>query len=180
MIPLYLAKSKPWILTSLSVDKLLLALKSLICLVERHPESPKIVAAKVRFFKHLLSLSEEERKKAIPDERLYSVALSEVAALAGPTNAEGLEKLAEEFKAKVAKDMAGINEYIKLRMKVLPKGGEKYEDLAVAALSAETSPNAKIHVAENLYRRVLKTGAKGEAFKAKAKALFKYAATFQE
>jgi len=126
-------------------------------------------------------LSEEQRRKVVADERLNSVILSEVTSLAGPTNAEGLEKLADEFRAKIAKDMTGINEYIKLRMKVLPKPDrEKFEDLAVAALSAETCPNAKIHVAENLFRRVLKTGSKGEAFKAKAKALFKYAATFQE
>ena len=148
-------------------------------MVEKHNDSPKTEVAKARFFKHWLGLSEEDRKKAIPDEHLFKVALAEIASLGAPTNADGLEKVADALKAKAAKDINSVNEYIKLRMKVLPKAGENYEDLAQTALTQESNPNKKVHAAENLYRRILKSGAKGENFKAKAKGLFKYAATFQ-
>jgi hypothetical protein len=179
IIPLYLAKSKQ-AHSLIHLDKIFLALKSLICLNENHAANPKTEVAKARFFKHWLDLSEEQRKKAIPDERLYKSALSEIASLGAPTNTDGLEKVAETLKAKAAKDITAVNEYIKLRMKIVPKAGEKYEDLALAALTQESSPNKKIYAAENLYRRVLKSGAKGESFKAKAKELFKFSETFQQ
>lgn len=57
------------------IDKLLLALKSLLCLIEKHPNYEKTLGAKIKFMKHWQGLSEEERKKAIPDERLLRVAL---------------------------------------------------------------------------------------------------------
>ena len=130
-------------------------------------------------------MSEEDRKKAIPDERLYKVACQEVASLGCPTNKEGLEKIAEQFlaQAKASNDMRAVNEYIKLRMKVLPKESEtsaKFEEYAVAALAGDSNRNNKIPLAQNLYRRLVKSGAQGLVFKEKARQYFKYANTFQE
>jgi hypothetical protein len=44
-----------------------------------------------------------------------------------PTNAEGVEKVAERFyeQAKASKTLEYTGEYIKLRMKVLPKAGSE-------------------------------------------------------
>ena len=186
IIPLLLQKSK-WLfqkLITFILDKLLLALKSLICLSERHPSSPKLIPAKVRFFLSWLGLTEEERKKAIPDERLYKKACEEVSALGCPSSKDGLEKLAEELlaQAKAKKCVEALNEYIKLRMKVLPKTSEtgaKFEEAALEVLIGDSKRHHHVPAVENLYRRVLKSGASGQSFKAKGKELLKYSATFE-
>jgi hypothetical protein len=78
------------------IDKLLLALKSLLCLVEKHPNYEKTLSAKIQFLRHWQGLSDEERKKAIPDERLLRVALQEVSFL--NINTEGdLRALVDAF-----------------------------------------------------------------------------------
>jgi hypothetical protein len=89
-----------------------------------------------------------------------------VAALGCPDNKEAVEKIAEEFKASIHLESA--NEYIKFRMKVLKKDGEKLEDVAVQALAGDSDRANKVGVAENLLRRVIKSGSNGDAFKAKA------------
>jgi len=53
------------------LDKLLLALKSLLALVERHPTYEKTLSSRIKFAQHWAKLSEEQKKAAIPDERLY-------------------------------------------------------------------------------------------------------------
>lgn len=53
------------------LDKVLLALKSLIALTERHPTYEKTLPSRIRFAQHWTGLTEDQRKAAIPDERLY-------------------------------------------------------------------------------------------------------------
>lgn len=156
----------------------------MICLSERHSSSPKLIPAKVRFFQRWLSLTEDERRKAIPDERLYKKACEEVGSLGCPTNKDGLDKLAEEMLtgAKANHNVEALNEYIKLRMKVLPKASEtgaKFEQAAVEVLSGDSKCNHHVAEVENLYRRIVKSGATGESFKSKAKELLKYSSTFE-
>ncbi len=150
-------------------------------MVERHSESSaKVPVAKTRFFLHWLKQTEEERKAALKDERVYTETVREVSALGCPTKKEDLEKIAEEFKSKTATNqLEGANEYIKLRMKVLPKGGEKFEDIAITALANDAKKLNKASVCENLLRRIVKSGSSGEAFKGKAKTIFKLAPAFQ-
>ena len=74
--------------------------------------------------------------------------------------------------------MEHANEYIKLRMKVA-KAGDKFEELALKALEADPHRASKEKVAENLLKRLIKSGSEAKAFKAKAKEYFKYATAFE-
>ena len=78
---------------------MLLALKALIALIERHGESPKVALAKARFFKHWIGLSEGERASAIKDERILKVVCQEVSDLGCPTSVQGIDKVAEDILA---------------------------------------------------------------------------------
>ena len=102
-----------------------------------------------------------------------------MAALGCPSRKEEVEKVATDFKASSAlKHLESANEYIKLRMKVLSGVGEKFEDYAIQALAEDSERLNKVQVAENLYRRVVKSGSTGEAFKAKAKQIFPHSLEF--
>jgi hypothetical protein len=50
-------------------------------LVEKHPNYAKTISAKINFSRYWQSLTEEQRKKAIPDERLLRVAIQEISFL---------------------------------------------------------------------------------------------------
>jgi len=69
------------------------------------------------------------------------------------------------------------NEYIKMRMKVIKGEGmiEKAEKVALQAMEKE---GQSVNEAENLYRRLIKSGNDGKAFKAKAKEIYKYSTVF--
>ena len=121
-------------LINLSLDKLPLALKSLICLHERHGDSPKYLPAKLRFFKHWNSLTEEQRAKEFGDDRLYQSSIQELKAIGITDN---LDKLIEEALTKAKTSMEHATEYIKLRMNVVANSAEnasKFQDLAITAL----------------------------------------------
>ena len=182
VIPYLLQKSKKLSRKSISfLDKLALALKSLICLHERHPESPKLLSAKVRFFKHWLSLTEEQRTKDFGDEKLYQVSLQELKSIGIPDKVEDLEKLVSEALPQAKTTIENANEYIKLRMKVVSnaaENGSKFQEIALAALENDANKGEKVKKAENLLRRIVKSGSDGESFKAKAKAEYKYATAF--
>jgi FKBP-type peptidyl-prolyl cis-trans isomerase len=150
-------------------------------LQERHPESPKLLPAKVRFFKHWLSLTEEQRAKEFGDERLYQVSLQELKSIGLPAKVEDVEKLVSDALPKAKTSIENANEYIKLRMKVVAnaaENGAKFQEIAVAALENDTNKGEKVKKAENLLRRIVKSGSDGAAFKAMAKAQYKYATTF--
>lgn len=147
-----------------------LALKSLICLHERHGDSPKYLPAKLRFFKHWNSLTEEQRAKEFGDDRLYQSSIQELKTIGISDN---LDKLVEEALTKAKTSMEHATEYIKLRMKVVANSAEnasKFQDLAITALENDPKKADKVKTAENLYRRIVKSGSDGAAFKAKAKA----------
>lgn len=65
-------------------------------------------------------------------------------------------------------------------MKVLEEkgAGQKYEGLAIKALENDIQRADKAKAVENLYKRLIKAGSTGEAFKAKAKEYFPYSTTF--
>lgn len=117
-----------------------------MCLVERHSAtSAKVPVAKARFFLHWLEQSEEQRKAALKDERIYAETVKEVAALGCPAKKEEVDKVAQDFKnGQAGKHLESANEYIKLRMKILPKAGEKCEDLAIQALEEDAQRLNKV------------------------------------
>ena len=149
-----------------------LALKALICLSERHADSAKLVPAKVRFFKHWLSLSEEQRAKEFGDDRLYQASLLEIKALGLPSKIEEVEgTIVKQMKESAGKQIEHASEYIKLRNKVLPNAAEnagQYQEIAASAIAKDEKRADKVKAAENLLRRVIKSGSDGQAFKSKA------------
>jgi len=124
----------------------------------------------LRFFKHWNSLTEEQRAKEFGDDRLYQSSIQELKAIGISDN---LDKLVEEALTKAKTSMEHATEYIKLRMKVVENSAEnasKFQDLAITALENDQKKADKVKTAENLYRRIVKSGSDGAAFKAKAKA----------
>lgn len=156
-----------------------LALKSLITLLENHSKtSAKVLPAQIRFFKHWVKLTDAERLVAFKDENLLKNALVEISLMGGP-NVEKFEEALLE-KVKGIKTMEQANEYIKLKMKgVIRAYAIEFEELAVKALANDESRIEKIPVAENLLRRVIKSGGSGGQFKAKAHEYFKLAKAFE-
>jgi hypothetical protein len=69
----------------------MLALKSLTVLTERHPNYQKTVPSKIKLLHHWLKLSEEQRKAAIPDERLYKIAVQQIESLGGASSLDQLK-----------------------------------------------------------------------------------------
>ena len=146
---------------------------------ERHPDSPKLLPSKVCFLQHWLSLTEEQKVKYFGDDRLYQVSLQELKSLGLPPNFEDEDELATDAHAKTSIENA--TEFIKLRMKVVPNTAEnsaKFQEIAVAALENDVKKAEKVKKAENLMRRVVKSGSDGAVFKEKAKAQYKYASAF--
>jgi len=89
------------------------------------------------------------------------------------------EALAEQFLKGNSASIEHVHEYIKLRMTFFEdKNGEKFEDLAVQALTQEPNKNDKVEKVVNLLRRVKKAGASGDKLKEKAKEVFKLAKYF--
>jgi len=68
-----------------------MAVKSLICLVERHPTYEKTHSSKMRFFDYWLKLDETKRQEYIGDERLSPIILSEITSLGLPKDSKDLE-----------------------------------------------------------------------------------------
>jgi hypothetical protein len=89
-------------------------LKAVICLNERHPNYPKTFSAKIKFARHWLSLSTEDVKKAIPDERLLKNALEEFDSL-GLKDEATLSTLSEELLKNFPHSINHVHEYIKTR-----------------------------------------------------------------
>ncbi len=127
-------------------------------------------------------MSEEQKVAAFKDQRLYQNACKEISALGCPTNQSEIESIASELHKIASNSLEAAHDYIKLRMKVLPKGGEgaqQFEKLAIQAITNDQQVQDKIETAENLFRRVLKSGSNGDTLKAKAKETLKWAAIFQ-
>ena len=79
--------------------------------------------------------------------------------------------MADEAAAQATKTVEHANEYIKLRMKIV-KGADKFEEIAIKALEADSQRGNKVRAVENLLKRIVKSGSDGKAFKTKAKEIF--------
>ena len=56
-------------------------------------------------------------------------------------------------------------------MKIV-KGADKFDEIAIKALEADSQRGNKVRAVENLLKRLVKSGSDGKAFKAKAKEHF--------
>ena len=119
---------------------------------------------------HWATLTEEQKAAAVKDEKVEKVKAIGLE--------DGLEKVTQEAAAVATKSIEHANEYIKLRMKIA-KAADKFEELAIKALEADTQKGEKVKAIENLLSRLVKSGSDGKAFKAKAKELFKFAPSFE-
>jgi Cdc6-like AAA superfamily ATPase len=90
----------------------------------------------LRFLSHWDSLTEEQRLKEFKDERLYKVACQEVATIASQGDAR---KVTEGLLAKAQTSIEHVNEYIKLKTKVLKssEAAESFEELGVQVLGKD-------------------------------------------
>ena len=118
---------------------------------------------------HWATLSEEQKVAAVKDEqveKLKAIGLE-----------DGVEKVAQEAAALATMSIEHAYEYIKLRMK-LAQAPDNFEELAIKALEADSQKGEKVKAVENLLTRLVKSGSDGQAYKAKAKELFKFASAF--
>jgi len=154
-----------------SLDKLSQAANSFLSLPA---SSPKTLISKARLAVHWASLTAEQRTAAtsakdFPPEQFEKVK---------PVLEAKIDKVSEEARAAATTSMEHANEYIKLKMKIV-KGGDNFEEIAIKALEADPLRGSKVKAAENLLKRLIKSGSEGIAFKAKAKDHFKYATAFE-
>ena len=63
-------------------------------------------------------------------------------------------------------------------MKLGAHGSADFEGIALKSLQEDPHSAGKVDVAENLFRRLIKSGSTGEAFKTKAREHFKYSVVF--
>ena len=96
-------------------------------------------------------------------------------------NDAALKVLSDEQLKQHANEMEHVHEYIKTRTNLLGESGQaaKYEEAALNALNNDQKRNFKVEVAANTLRRLVKAGASGDQYKAKARELFKYAKYFE-
>ena len=164
------------------LGKLLPALKSAICLKERHAASPRTTASLVKLFNKWLSMTDEEKIKACGDERILAVAASELVALGCPASAAELKGWYAANRApSTERTLEECHEHIKLNWRVLAEApAAAWADLAVEALN--TNPQKTLNVWEviKVHQTLKKAGldAGAESYKAKAKELFPLARYF--
>jgi hypothetical protein len=164
------------------LDKILVALKSLIRLVEHFPHYFKTHTAKLQFFNYWLKLDAAKRLESVGgDERLLSIVQSEIDALGCPTDVKNLEQLNEDFLKSNTASLRHVHEYIKLRQRLFNEtASAKFEELALVALTQDKQQNDNVKAAANTHRRLLKSGSAGDKFQAKAKELYKYSEYFHK
>lgn len=96
----------------------------------------------MKFLRHWQALSDEQRKKAIPDERLLRVALQEVSFIQTPE----VKILISDSEKQNASSIEHVNELIKLKARVLQEGKpEEYEALALKALKEDSERHYKVY-----------------------------------
>ena len=149
----------------------MMALKSVVCLNERHPNFEQTHVAKMRLFQ---SWFQEEHKIA---ESLLPLVKKELKKLGLP-NAEGdLVKLNEAYMTGNAKSLAHLLQYLKVKAKVLkqPLAGADVKT-AVKVLQADAKKQYNIQIAEKIYKRL----PSADDFKNACSKEFKYATAFQD
>ena len=100
---------------NLFIGKYALALKSLICLSEKHSSFPKTHSSKLRFFSQWATLDEPKQKAAFSDEKIFSVSVQELKTLGFGSD---LNSLNEKFLKDNSKDLASVYEFIKMRQEL--------------------------------------------------------------
>ena len=159
------------------LGKLLSALKSAICLKEKHADHPKTVAALAKLFKKWLSMTDEEKlESCAKDQRILSVATSEIQAMGCP---EAESDLASWFASNrvtgTTRPLEECHEYLKLSLRVL--GTTPTADWGAQALQAlSDNPQKTLSVWQvtKMHKTLVKTGLDGvdTDFKTKAMELF--------
>ena len=92
----------------------------------------------------------------------------------------GLEKMNEDFLKANSNSLEHVHEYIKIRQTMFgDKDSGKFETIATTALGQDSMIHTKVYASINTHKRLLKAGAKGDTFKAKAKDTFKYCEYFK-
>jgi len=121
------------------LGKFLAALKSAICLKEKHPTHAKTAGALVKLFKQWLNMRDEDKLSACKaDQRILAVAVDELAQLGCPAD-QG--KLAAWFEANSPdagnKPLAYFLETLKIRSSVVDaQPSADWGKQALAALTA--------------------------------------------
>ncbi len=127
----------------------MMALKTVICLNERHSNSELTHSAKLRLFHSWLS---EEHK--IP-EAMKAVVSKELKKLGMPQKVAELAKLNEAFLKEHADSLAHYKQYLKVKNKIL---GEKVSDadvkIAVGVLQKDTQRNLRLAVTIDLMKKL--------------------------
>ena len=104
------------------VGKFLPALKSTICLKEKHADHPKTVTSQVKLFKKWLSMTDEEKLAACGgDQRILSTVAGEITAMGCPaTDADLVGWLsANRVAAGGSQPLEEHHEFVKANMRVL-------------------------------------------------------------
>lgn len=88
--------------------------------------------------------------------------------------------MVEDYLKSNAASIEHVHEYVKMKTVLLGEKGEatKYEEMALAALEQDANKAGKVYVVANTLRRLVKSGATGDKYRQRAKALFKYAKLF--
>jgi hypothetical protein len=128
--------------------------------------------------KHWQSLSDEDKKKAIPDERLLRVAIQEISFLNIETDND-IKALATNFENENPASIEHATELIKVRVREFGEVDVKrFEDLAQKALTQDPKRHFKVYQAATLLKRLRQIGSSGDQFRAAAKEQFKLAKLF--
>ena len=104
------------------VGKFLAALKSVLCLKEKHADHPKTVTSQVKLFKKWLSMTDEEKLAACGgDSRILSVVTGEVTTMGCPATDADLAGwlAANRVAAGGSLPLEEHHEFVKANMRVL-------------------------------------------------------------
>ena len=163
------------------------ALKSAICLKEKHAKHPKTAGALIKLFKKWLSMSEEERLNACgKDARILSVVTSEIENLGYVSDVQKFPSVYSTMVGDVDSEVAvdEILERTKLNMRVfegvLPAASWGSE--ATDALKANKVETRSVWKAIKVHKTLVKSGLAGvdNSFKTAAKEVFPFSTYFAE
>jgi len=156
----------------LEKGKILPAMKSAICLKEKHASDPKTAAALVKLFKKWLTMPEAEKLEACgKDQRILNVVGHEIADLGCPSTEGDLVIWFDANRATGGKHtLEECHEAIKLRLRYLGQpASEEWGQAAVEALASNPKATLRIWNIIKTHKTLLKAGlnAQAAAFKAK-------------
>ena len=156
------------------------ALKSAICLRERHAQHPKTAPSLLRLFKKWLSMTDEQKLAACTnDSRILAVITSEVSALGCPGSEAGLQAFWESNKVSApgSDQLAVEYEAFKLGRDGIAVQAKSPQEQAAALTTRMGEQQEAAHnvwLAVRVHRILEKSGvaALDSGFKAKAKEVY--------